>query len=600
MPNNDLTNKKISLTYGRLVQYENGQFYDGLGNQLNLGSVGATGQTGEKGATGADGMMGPTGATGADGSSSLEIISITYSYLQNLKNNSLLEANRKYLIEDFKTCYDQPDYDQFGSAIAPVYKDSIINPIIVIASSTSSLMVEAFDTIYPSDYIKYDIDFSQTEINAGTAFGRITERIDSLGNRTDYDHRNIVFKRYRSIYFNTTEKLTGTVELQPDGSIVGSGTNFLTSGLTFGSLIALPNSTPFYYQVISIDSDTAMGVTGLDINSTAPGETVYKAYYGLHSSYKRNNIEGNTNYEESTTFGSASEAYGNYIGDYSIFYLEKGIGDFLLSNNVLKSGSVYNNTFGNIVYNNSFCADTIENKVGNSFYNNTFESNFKFNNLGNQIYSNFVRGNFNNNSIQNKFVNNTIFSNGFYGFYANTINNNFQNNLIGNSFDFYFNQIGPDFSDNFIYNSFSENIIKLGFSNNVIHSSFYENNIGGYFTDNNLLGSLSSFNYNLTLIGFTQNNIFDDFISNSIFNSLYNNIINSFNNNSVNQSINNNIFTASFLQNSIDSTIAGFDFSTSTHVYQAYNCKIFTDSLGNTKLYYITDSGTLSFHNITD
>ena len=50
---------------------------------------------------------------------------------------------------------------------------------------------------FEKDRIKYDVSWNKTEFN-NDAKGRITERIDSDGNRTDYDHRTIRFKRYQS------------------------------------------------------------------------------------------------------------------------------------------------------------------------------------------------------------------------------------------------------------------------------------------------------------------------------------------------------------------------------------------------------------------
>ena len=82
---NNFTGNFVSDTYGRLVQVVAGQYYDGFGNPLSIGSggsasQGATGATGSQGATGAtgpqgiqgptgpQGIQGPTGATGATGS----------------------------------------------------------------------------------------------------------------------------------------------------------------------------------------------------------------------------------------------------------------------------------------------------------------------------------------------------------------------------------------------------------------------------------------------------------------------------------------------------------------------------------------------------
>ena len=46
--------------------------------------------------------------------------------------------------------------------------------------------------------------------NTGTT-GRITERIDNFNNRTDYDNRSILFKRYRGYSYEENSPLGGLV-----------------------------------------------------------------------------------------------------------------------------------------------------------------------------------------------------------------------------------------------------------------------------------------------------------------------------------------------------------------------------------------------------
>lgn len=69
MPSNplDLTNVKVSETFGRLVQIDDdGSFYNGLGEPISITGGGSTGPTG---ATGPSGVTGPTGPTGLNGQS---------------------------------------------------------------------------------------------------------------------------------------------------------------------------------------------------------------------------------------------------------------------------------------------------------------------------------------------------------------------------------------------------------------------------------------------------------------------------------------------------------------------------------------------------
>lgn len=104
------------------------------------------------------------------------------------------------LITDFQTIYDQPDFDGAGAPKNPVVTktSSITEPLLIGLLDATTLKAEAYSALYPKDKIRYDISFSQTEVMMAPAKGRITERIDHLNNRTDYDHRHILFKRYES------------------------------------------------------------------------------------------------------------------------------------------------------------------------------------------------------------------------------------------------------------------------------------------------------------------------------------------------------------------------------------------------------------------
>ena len=152
------------------------------------------------------------------------LISTTYSELKSLYDAGSLQAGSHYLISDFKNCYDQPDYDLGGNSITTGnYKtDGETSPIIVFATAANKLAANAFQLDFPKDSIKYDITFNETEVTNSPARGRITERIDEWGNRTDYDHRAILFRRYDNYYYEETDKHPGTIELvENTGEVIG-------------------------------------------------------------------------------------------------------------------------------------------------------------------------------------------------------------------------------------------------------------------------------------------------------------------------------------------------------------------------------------------
>ena len=119
----------------------------------------------------------------------------TYDELYSFATGGTLTAGSYYLMTDFQTCYDQPNYDNTKTPITTGnYKTGTTEPILLLAVSTTEFSPTVYSTLYTNDKITYDITWNTTEITSSPAKGRITERIDNFNNRTDYDHRTILFK----------------------------------------------------------------------------------------------------------------------------------------------------------------------------------------------------------------------------------------------------------------------------------------------------------------------------------------------------------------------------------------------------------------------
>lgn len=134
-----------------------------------------------------------------DGSVSVALISTSYTELIDLLNISGLTYGQHYLINDFQTIYEQPDFNSDGTPKLIIETlNGTIEPLIIEALSENTLSNIVISTIYENDKIIYDYTYNLTEINSTPAKGRIIERIDSNNNRTPFDSRNILFKRYES------------------------------------------------------------------------------------------------------------------------------------------------------------------------------------------------------------------------------------------------------------------------------------------------------------------------------------------------------------------------------------------------------------------
>jgi hypothetical protein len=473
----------------------------------------------------------------------------TYDNLYSFATGGTLTAGSYYLMTNFQTCYDQPNYDNTKNPITTGnYKTGTTEPILLLAISTTGFSPTVYSTLYPNDKITYDITWNTTEITSSPAKGRITERIDNFNNRTDYDNRSILFKRYNGYSYYENLPLSGLVGISgltgTTAVLYGNTGTTFTSNFSTGDIVSVRNLDPSFFEVISVVSNSLAIISGVTISVTT--DSPY--YFGIDDgimSYYQPNIRQDQVFEY-TTFGDAideSGAVNNYIGNYSNLHLEFGTGNFLLANNVFLIGSIRNNTIGNGSYNNTFNDDCDNNQIGDGFYNNSTNNDFDGNIIGESFNNNYITSNFDNNRIGSDFDNNILIGGSFYrNNIGNDFNNNvwtnsdFQNNEIGNQFndnkiygDFYNNDIGNGYNNNESYSTYNRNLIGNGYNGNTVYSQFYENNIEHVF-QNNTIGT----NLTIGTDNFRANRVGNNFEDNIIkVNFQYNNILNNFNNNTI-------------------------------------------------------------------
>ena len=409
------------------------------------------------------------------GGGGIAFTSVTYAALNVLiATLSLVEGNY-YLINDYQTIYDQPDYDAAGNPKPVVTTNTgTVEPLIVQASSVNQINERAISTLFPLDVIQYDVSFTNTEVMNASAKGRIILRTDDNNNTTNYDHRQVVFKRYEK----TTSSGIYTV-------IYDNGNPYIDNIPTFGTGCYSNKIGNFY--------------TTLDINNTA--------------FILSNNIFDDDCWDNTT----GADFYNNTIG--SLVY-ENKFGD-LCHDNVIE-GDAYNN-----VINNNFSLNTI----GSQFYNNSILNGFRINVIssgfqGNEILSGFrentILAGFGKNRIGYDFRNpNIVIGTSFLdnqignNFGSNiAIGRNFQNNVIGDNFQT--NSIADNFLNNQIKNYFLSNTTGNFFSSNNIDDNFQSNNISnnfGYDSTNSIsLGNTIGDNCHFNFIG---DNFYSNFIKNS-------------------------------------------------------------------------------------
>ena len=344
---------------------------------------------------------------------------VSYSELTLLIGSQSLTPGTYYRITDFKTCYDQPNYDIYKQPITTGnYKVGNTHSIIVFATSENTLSSDAWQPDYPKDTIKYDFSFTQSEVTSGTAYGRITERIDEWNNRTDYDHREVLFRRYRHYYYDI-DILPGDIDIISSGTVSGYGTQFDVD-FAVDDYLFLPNinvdwwTQDFALRITAISSSQSMSVTG----SYIPAEfesPYYKGYrsdganLGGYQQYYQNNVDGTDDYLEFYTFDFEDETItNNKFGNHAIGWDES---TFFLPNNVFGE-DVLNSTFGESFINNTFEDDVEEVRIGDYCQGNIYNSDvindddtwdFDDNVIGNHFIGNTILDRFDQNSIKNEF-----------------------------------------------------------------------------------------------------------------------------------------------------------------------------------------------------
>jgi len=535
-----------------------------------------------------------TGLTlNAAGGGGIAFTSVTYSTLQGLMGTSTLVQGNYYLINDFETIYDQPDYiAPLTPSPSPTTLTAATEPLIVQAATTFGLNSRAISTIYPIDVIEYDPYFTATEITGSAAKGRITYRIDTQNNKTNYDSRGVLFKRYEttagsgifSIYWDNGNPSTNFSTFDGDSYNNTLGNFYsLTAAVTVSPFILSNN----VFTTISYNNQTGNNF----FNNTFVGQCF-------------ENVFGNEN-----TFNLSDYLISNNrIGDS----FQKNIMVEVISNTIgngcntnIISDVFLNNIIGDDFGNNNIASTFTGNLIGCSFYGNTIQDQATNNIIGNYFNTNVIANTFQSNSIQNDFSNNNIGSSFTYniignyfntnvianGFGYNSIQNDFTNNNIGSSFSY--NKIQNNFSSNGIGNTFQSNSIQNSFSGNTTGISFYYNKIGNDF-QNNVIGTSCSGN---TIGNATDSNtIGDEFQNNFILDNFLSNVIGDqfFNNNIANNFEGNFNISNGFKKNNFQIATNSLDYVAATHVYNNYNCTVFLNATPTERLSYYDATDVLT------
>lgn len=113
----------------------------------------------------------------------------TYANLEIERVNNRLRVGHAYIVSDYETIYDQHETGDV--------KTGSVEPLLIIAVKNNKFGTLAFSQTHPNDSIRYEFEINQTDATTPIK-GRIFERIDEYENRTDYDHRTVLFPRWET------------------------------------------------------------------------------------------------------------------------------------------------------------------------------------------------------------------------------------------------------------------------------------------------------------------------------------------------------------------------------------------------------------------
>lgn len=381
------------------------------------------------------------------------VISGTWSQLDALKSANELISGKKYLLTDFQTIYDRPDYSDASTpkVVIETITSAVTEPLILTAASTNEFHIEAISTLYPNDYIEYQFDYL-TYVNSAPTKGRINLRRDTINIlEAEFDWRTVTYKRYDhadglgyAYYYDDGNDLFDLYTLYGNNSF-----NNICSG--YNHKFISDNSIPFDF------SNNVLGV-GSSMSRICKDNIIISSW--------NNTI----------------------IESVNGFKISRGC-----RNNIISSGSY--NTFGEDCGNNKIGYGSNNNIFGSTLYLNILGDNCTNNKFGNNCNGNTIGNSFNDNEVGDDFVNNTISSNCNY----NTIGNNCNGNTIGSSFEY--NIIGSGCNGNTIgsgcYDNSLGDSVTIILGTNSSYNSFIGNNSGITLTTgaqlntvNNTIGSL--------------------------------------------------------------------------------------------------------------
>jgi hypothetical protein len=510
------------------------------------------------------------------------ITNLTYAELTGNISSKTLQPGEYYRITDFVTEYISnagewisPNNSAFVSANSgtPLAISAIAatpEPLIVLALNSNKIGSYAYSELWPYDIIQYDPNLTllKNKDNTYRSKGFIIYREDTINRiACDYDWRNIRFKRWSLAPLSGTNPIlnwvTSTTYEQFD-LVTNSSIVYVCLSAHTSTTFTTDYNNGRWIGVFGINGGLVHRPDGLQIQDITQSQWTPVLPIGnqnLTYSPKLTAVYGGTAQAgyfstiANTVNGNNSITSYNNPGNIYNFKIRKGV----ISSSVLNSGG-YSVSLPDIVFlaNNTSSATTlididIQGNIGGS------QSNTRYDELS--------------------------FPNTFYrlatGIASGTLS--ITNFKVTNS-----NSRG-----------FANNIFRIGAAIKQI-----EINCGADNRFRNNIGTLERFT-NIKITKNVINNIFDqNIIDNNINGEFHSNFIqNGFHNNNIHNNFCSNILNRNFQNNTINASVSTStynDLLTASHIYNSYTCNIIQNTNLETKLTYLTDTGSITAVNVNN
>jgi hypothetical protein len=315
---------------------------------------------------------------------------VTYAELSDLIVLDGLIPGAFYLISDYQTVYDQPDYNADGTPKTEVETyTGPVEPLIVFAASINGLARQAWSTVYTTDIIMYDVNFTQTEVMGAPAKGRMLQRTTDANNTIGYDSRVVLLKRYSNpiteLYTEVKDNGMSSIELPTFGA-----------GCDNVNVWYIREEEAGFDDPVFIISNNVFGenceevVCGQDFYNNTIGDFCYGTTFNhwCHDNVLGSNFSNNTIANEFSFNVIGNDATTNQI------------------QNSFQGNTIGTNFFSNSIGNNFGVGDG--NIIGDGCFSNVIEDEFIGNTIGTQFQHNYISDYFQNATLTDNFQQNHV------------------------------------------------------------------------------------------------------------------------------------------------------------------------------------------------